>query len=147
MKMTLSASTKVLPEGLQVESNSRNFKIIMDEPAELGGTDKGMNPLEALLCTLGACQSIVVKAFAKAKGFTYDDFYVDVEGDFDPDGFMGKNPDVRNGFFEVRYKMHFKTNEPKEKVEEFAAFVEKTCPVCDCLAAPVKTVLAGVVID
>ncbi len=147
MKMTLEATTKTLPEGLQVESTSRNFKIIMDEPEALGGTDQGMNPLEAILCALGACQAIVVKAFAKAKGFNYSEFYVTVEGDFDPDGFTGQNPNVRNGFEEVRYTMHFKTNESQEKTEEFAAFVEETCPVCDSLENSVRMVLDRVVVE
>ena len=33
-------------EGLVAESESRGFKIIMDEPESLGGIDKGMNPVE-----------------------------------------------------------------------------------------------------
>lgn len=147
MKTVFKATAKKLPEGLQVETDARGFKLIMDEPAELGGTNKGMNPVEALLCALGACQAIVVGAFAKAKNFTYEEFHLELEGDLDPDGFMGMNPNVRNGFQEIRFEMHFKTNESKEKTEEFADFVEKTCPVCDCLANQIKLVRTGVVID
>lgn len=147
MKTTLTATTKALAEGLQVESTVRDFTFLMDEPAELGGTDKGMNPLEAILCGLGGCQAIVVKAFAKAQKFTYEEFYVEVEGDFDPDGFTGQNPNVRTGLDEVRYTLHFKTKESQEKAEEFAAFVEKTCPVCDTLGNTVRMVLKGVVVE
>ena len=147
MKTVFKATAKKLPEGLQVETDARGFKLIMDEPAELGGTNKGMNPVEALLCALGACQAIVVGAFAKAKNFTYEEFHLELEGDLDPDGFMGMNPNVRNGFQEIRFEMHFKTDESQEKTEEFADFVEKTCPVCDCLANQIKLVRTGVVID
>jgi uncharacterized OsmC-like protein len=146
MLTTFKATAKALPEGLQVETNSRGFKILFDEPEELGGTDTAMNPVEALLCALGACQSIVVKAFAAAHDITFEKFHVELEGDLDPDGFMGL-ADVRNGFQEIRFVMHFKTNEPKEKIEEFAKFIENTCPVGDCLSNGVKLVLSGVAID
>ncbi|MNJ63439.1 OsmC-like protein [compost metagenome] len=116
----------------------------MDEPAELGGTNAGMNPVEALLCALGACQSIVVAAFAGAHNFKYEEFYVELEGDLDPDGFMGIS-DVRKGFQEIRFVMHFKTTESQERTEAFVKFVEDTCPVGDCIANGVKLVQAGVI--
>lgn len=144
MLTTFKATATKLPQGLQVETESSGFKILMDEPKQLGGTDQGMNPVEALLCALGACQSIVVAAFAKRFGFSYEQFHVELEGDLDPDGFMGL-ADVRNGFQEIRYVMHFSTTESQEKTEEFVTFVENTCPVGDCLTNGVKLVQAGVV--
>ncbi len=145
MKAVFKASAKKLPEGLQVDTAARSFKLLLDEPKELGGTDKGMNPVEAILCALGACQTIVAFAFAEAKGFKLEGFHVELEGDLDPDGFTGQNPNVRNGFSEVRFSMHFKTPESQEKCEEFAQFIEKTCPVGDCLANPVPLKLVKVV--
>lgn len=144
MLTTYKASAKMLKNGMQVESEARGFKIIMDEPPSLGGTDEAMSPVEALLCALGGCQTIVAKAFAQAKGFTFEELHIELEGDLDPDGFMGL-ADVRNGFSEIRFKMHFKTDESQEKAEAFAAFIERTCPVGDCLENGVKLVLAGVV--
>ncbi len=146
MLTTFKAVAKKLPEGLQVETESRGFKIMMDEPEELGGTDTAMNPVEALLCALGACQSIVVAAFAESQDFTYESFHVELEGDLDPDGFMGL-ADVRPGFQEIRFNMHFKTTETQEKTEAFADFVESVCPVGDCLANGVKLVRSGVMRD
>ncbi|MBK5201477.1 MAG: OsmC family protein [Spirochaetaceae bacterium] len=146
MITTFKATAKKLKDGLQVETNSRGFKILIDEPEELGGTDAGLNPVETLLCALGACQTIVASAFAQLKNFNFEDFYVDIEGDLDPDGFMGL-ADVRNGFQEIRYKMHFKTNESQEKTEAFAHFIETRCPVGDCLENGVKLVSSGVIRD
>ena len=146
MLTTFTASAKKLPDGLQVETNSRGFKILIDEPEDLGGTNASMNPVEALLCALGACQTIVASSFAATKDFSFEEFHVELEGDLDPDGFMGL-ADVRNGFQEIRYKMHFKTNETQEKAEAFAEFIEQTCPVGDCLANGVKLVSSGVIRD
>lgn len=146
MLETFKASAKKLPEGLQVETDARDFKIIMDEPEDLGGTNAAMNPVEALLCALGACQAIVASAFADAQDFSFEEFHVELEGDLDPDGFLGLS-DVRKGFQEIRFIMHFKTEESQEKTEAFADFIEKTCPVGDCLANGVNLVKAGVVRD
>lgn len=145
MKETFKAVSVKTATGLQVESTVRDFKFIMDEPAGLGGTDTGMNPVEAVLCALGSCQSIVVAAFAKAMDFTYESFRVELEGDLDPDGFTHKNENVRPGFQEIRFKFIFKTNEPMEKVEKFAEFVETTCPVGDMLKNGVPLVKEVVV--
>ncbi len=146
MLTTFKATAKKLPQGLQVETESRGFKIIMDEPEDLGGTNVSLNPVEALLCTLGACQTIVAFAFAQANDIQLDGFHVELEGDLDPDGFLGL-ADVRNGFQEIRFNMHFKTNEPIEKIEKYADFIEETCPVGDCIENGVDLVRAGVVID
>jgi uncharacterized OsmC-like protein len=146
MLTTFKATAKKLPEGLLVETDSRGFKVLMDEPKDLGGSDKSLNPVENVLCALGACQTICAFAFAKSQGIDLEDFHVELEGDLDPDGFMGKAP-VRNGFQEIRFTMHFKTNASQEQAEKFADFIEGHCPVGDCLQNGVPLVRAGVVID
>ncbi len=130
--------------GLVVESTARNFKIIMDEPAGLGGTDTGMSPVEGLLCSLGSCQVIVARAFAEANGIKVDDFWVELEGDLDPDGFLKGVPGVRNGFSAIRTTMHIKTDAPAEKVKEFAKFIESRCPVGDTIVA--GTTISNVIV-
>ncbi|MCK9191136.1 MAG: OsmC family protein [Sphaerochaetaceae bacterium] len=146
MLQTVKATAKKVPGGLTVENEARGFKLIMDEPVEMGGTNKGMNPIEALLCALGSCQVIVASAFAKAKNFKFEECFVEVEGDFDPEGFMG-NPDIRNGFQDIRFKVHFKTDEAQDKCEEFAEFMAQQCPVEDNLVNGVKVTRTSVVID
>lgn len=41
--------------GMQVAAGTRGFEITFDEP---GSTNTGMNPVEILLASFGACQSI-----------------------------------------------------------------------------------------
>lgn len=147
MKQTFKAIAKKTPEGLQVETEARNFKITIDEPEEMGGTNTGMSPVEVLLCALGSCQSIVATAFAEANGINLESFHVELEGDLDPDGFMGLNDDVRNGFQEIRYSMHFKADNSQEELEKFAEFIEKRCPVGDCLSNGVPLKLSKVVAE
>ncbi|WP_217588120.1 OsmC family protein [Lentibacillus saliphilus] len=146
MPKTTFNATAHLQKGVQVKAQSRNFEITVDEPKSLGGTDTGMNPVELVLCALGACQSIVAGAFAGKFGITFSDFRVELEGDLDTDGFLGKS-DVRKGYSEIRYNIHIKTDEPKEKVEEFIEFIENTCPVGDTIANTVTTKLNKIIIE
>ncbi len=126
-------SVSTLLEGVTVECVSRDHKFILDEPAELGGADKGMNPCEALLSALGACKCIVAGAFAKAHKIDLQELNIEVEGDLDPDGFLGKNPKAKVGFTEIRTSINIKSNSSQEDIKNFVDFVNNTCPVADTL--------------
>lgn len=139
-------ATAHLQDGVQVKTSSRHFELTIDEPKSLGGTDTGMNPVEVLLASLGACQSIVARVYAPKFGVKLDDFQVDVEGDLDLDGFFNKS-DVRPGYSDIRYTFRIKTDSPKDKVEEFVQFLESKCPVGDTLANPVNLKLADFIIE
>jgi uncharacterized OsmC-like protein len=132
--------------GLRVEAESRGFKMIMDEPVEDGGTDAGMNPCEALLSAFGGCQTIVAVAYAEEMGIDLQDYWVELEGDFDMRGFGGVDG-VFPGYTEVRYKIHVKSDAPEEKINEFIAFVEKVCPVGNTIASEVKMVRSEIIVE
>lgn len=130
--------------GLQVEASARDFKFIMDEPEEYGGENTGMNPVEAVLCAFGACQTIVAVSLAKAKRFAYEAIWVEAEGDIDSGGQAGRKG-TRPGFTEVRYTVHIKTDEPQEKVDDFVRFMAEHCPVEDIIGNSTPIVLKGAV--
>ncbi|MBU5673620.1 OsmC family protein [Paenibacillus brevis] len=139
-------ATAHLQKGVQVKTTSRNFEITIDEPKSLGGTDTGMNPVEVLLASLGACQSIVARVYAPKFGVKLDDFRVEVEGDVDLDGFFDRSS-VRPGYSDIRYTFRIQTDSPKEKVEEFVHFLESKCPVGDTIANPVNLKLENIIIE
>src|SRR5690625_7358959 len=70
-----------LKDKVLVETEARGHKLTIDEPKNLGGTDKGMNPVEVLLAGLGACQSIVARTYAEKFDIRLDAFSVELEGD------------------------------------------------------------------
>lgn len=139
-------ATAHLQEGVKVKATSRNFELTIDEPKSLGGTDTGMNPVEVLLASLGACQSIVARVYAPKFGIKLEDFSVEVEGDLDLDGFFNKS-EVRPGYSDIRYTFRIKTDAPEDKVEEFIRFVESKCPVGDTIANPVNVKLNNIIIE
>ncbi|WP_054956320.1 OsmC family protein [Paenibacillus dakarensis] len=139
-------ATAHLQKGMVVKARSRNFEVTIDEPKNLGGTDEGMNPVELVLCALGACQAIVARVYARQFDVNLEDFWVETEGNLDTDGFMNKS-DVRRGYSDIRYNIHIKTDAPRERVEEFVAFIERTCPVGDTIQNPVNVKLNEIIIE
>ena len=62
-----------------------------------------------------------------------EDVEVHIEGDLDPDGFLGKNPNVRPGYEEIRYHIELKSPSPQENIDALLTHVDKVCPVKDTL--------------
>ena len=120
-------------EGLATKVLSRDFEITLDEPVDLGGTDTGMNPVEALLGSLAACKSIVIRAFVKKYMNKIKSVSIEVEGDLDPDGFLGINKEAKIGFSEIRSHFFIEADNTPEEIEAYIAFVERNCPVQDTL--------------
>lgn len=145
MAISTFKATAHLQEGLVVHAKSRQFQITIDEPKELGGTDTGMNPVELVLCALGACQAIVARVYAPKFGVKLDEFSLELEGDVDLDGFLNK-ADVRCGFSEVRYNIHVKSDASLETIEEFIEFIGSKCPVGDTIADGVQLVLNKIIL-
>lgn len=137
-------ATAHLQNGTQVKVRSRGFEFTLDEPIEDGGTNLGMNPVEALLGALGACQAIVARVYAKRFNVQLDDFWVELEGDLDSDGYMDK-ADVRCGYSAVRYTYHIKSPSAQADIDAFIAFIGTKCPVGDSLMQSVALQLTGVV--
>ena len=137
-------ATAHLQGGPLVKVRSRGFEFNLDKPKELGGSDTAMNPVEALLGALGACQVIVASAYTKRFNVQLDDFWVELEGDLDTDGFMGL-ADVRCGYTEIRYTYHIKSPSTQADIDAFTAFIGSKCPVGDSLMQSVNLQLAGVV--
>ncbi|MBP2258158.1 OsmC family protein [Virgibacillus alimentarius] len=131
---TFISEVKWSGEGVLSVANVNGKEVIIDEPKELGGTDKGANPVEYVLSALGGCINVLVVTFAQKFDVEVNGLDVQLEGDLDPDGFLGINPDVRPGYQEVRYKVNIDSPSPKENIEQLLSHVDAICPVKDTLA-------------
>ncbi|HPR17956.1 MAG TPA: OsmC family protein [Candidatus Cloacimonadota bacterium] len=120
-------------KSLVATGGTRNFQVTMDEPQQLGGSDTGMNPVEMVLTALGGCLVICGVAFARLCKVELKDISVELEGDLDTDGFLGKNPNVRNGFQEIRFHINIDSPSPQENIENLKKLIEERCPVSDTL--------------
>lgn len=131
--MLFRSKVKWTGESLQSDARSGAHTIRIDEPEVLGGTNTGQNPVELILSALGGCMVVLVNAFASAHHVQVKAVSVKVEGDLDPDGFMGKSQ-VRSGFSAIRYMLKVESDSPPEAVKALIEHVEKACPVKDTLS-------------
>ena len=56
-----------------------NHELIGDEPTSVdGGKDKGPDPYDYLLMSLGSCTVMTIKMYTKRKGWELDDVYMEL---------------------------------------------------------------------
>ena len=128
--------------GMQVAAGTRGFEITFDEP---GSTNTGMNPVEILLTSFGACQAITATELARKRNFDLQAFWVNISGDLGHEN-VG-NDDKRYKFTEIRYTPHLRSDESEEDIKKFLADVARKCPVENTLAYGTKFVEDGFVVE
>ncbi|WP_293256063.1 OsmC family protein [Palaeococcus sp. (in: euryarchaeotes)] len=118
----------------------RNFEMIVDEPAEIGGTDEGPNPVEYILVALAGCLNVTIKGIASEKGINIRSLEFALEGRLNPEKFQGISKKERAGYKEIKATVYIESDTTKEKLEELLKEVEERCPVTDNLknTTPVK---------
>ena len=89
----------------QEQNHEQPFRLHNDEPAVLGGTDMGANPVESLLNAVAACLTTSIVAHAAVGGIEIREVESELDGDIDLAGFFGLDEDVPKGFTNIRIKM------------------------------------------
>lgn len=114
----------------------RGFKMVIDEPESLGGTNDGANPVEYLLAALAGCLNVVGHIVAKEMGFNLRGIELELEGDLDPAKFSGKDTDERAGYKEIRVRIKPDADADEETLKKWLEAIESRCPVSDNIANP-----------
>jgi len=134
LKTVVVDATQV--HGLKIETRARHHVIVVDQPPEMGGTDTGPTPLEFLLIALASCLLTVGKVVAQQRGLPVRSLSAHVEGDIDPDGFLGRNPEARIGASQIRVRLQIDGDLSEEEKAAFAREIEARCPISDNLGNP-----------
>jgi uncharacterized OsmC-like protein len=126
-------------------SRSSKFSLQSDEPMALLGSDTAVSPGEYVLQALAGCYTVTLVANAAARGIELTSLDLELECDFDLNGFLGINPDVRSGAQEIRARVSLESPAAsREDLQALVSITEQRSPIRDTLANPVKitTVLA-----
>ncbi len=137
------ASTKWV-DGFKVETSSREFRLLADEPTMLCGTNTACNPVEMVLQAYGACLTIGFVMNAASRGIKVNDLRIDLEGEIDLPGFLGLEPpeklhmDKLPGFKTIRTNIKMDADADENTLRALHDHVLVTSPVGVTLSRPVK---------
>ena len=129
--------------GFKVETCSRDFTLLADEPEMLCGTNMAANPVEMVLQAYGACLTIGYAMNAAVRGIKIDDIKIDLEGEIDLPGFLGLEPpeklhmDRLPGFKTIRARVNIQSGADGRVLQELHKHVIATSPVGITLSRPV----------
>ena len=104
-----------------------------DHPPVLTGTDQGPTPVEFLLHALAACLTSGLANIAAARGVPLAEVTSTVEGDIDLRGILGLDPEVRNGFQNIRVTFALRGDAPPEKLQALVTQSRARSAVFDML--------------
>ncbi|MBO3097194.1 OsmC family protein [Gelidibacter pelagius] len=114
-------------------AKTRQFKLVVDEPEGLGGTDENANPVEYILAGLAGCLNVVGHLVAKELGFSLRKLTIEVTGNINADRLFGISTDERAGFKKIDLKLVPETDASIETLAEWLRIVQERCPVKDNL--------------
>lgn len=130
--------------GFKVETCSREFKSMVDEPEMLCGTNTACNPVEMILQAYGACLTIGYAMNAAVRGINIEDIQIDLEGEIDLPGFLGleapeeMNMDKLPGYKTLKAKVKIKSDADAQTLNELHNHVIATSPVGVTLSRPIE---------
>ena len=107
-----------------------------DHPEVFAAQDTGITPIEYLLVGLAGCLTAGVASVAQNRGIQLNSVKATVEGDHDIRGILGADPDVRNGFNDVKVTFEIDADAPKADIEALVAQSQKRSAVFDALTNP-----------
>lgn len=131
-KKTVIVESK-LNDKFVLESTIRGHKVVIDQPAQSGGTDTGVTPLELMLASLAGCIGTVGRIIAMQKRLEIRGMTLRVEGELDLDGLLGKPIEGRNGFECITISVDIDADLSSEEKEALVHEMDMRCPVSENL--------------
>jgi len=115
---------------------ARQFEIVVDEPAELGGTDTGANPVEYVLAAFAGCINVMAHVIAKEMNFELRGVKIDISGDLNPARLFGLSYEDRAGYKQIEVRIKPDCDADAETLNKWKEAIENRCPVSDNLQNP-----------
>lgn len=117
---------------------ARQFKIEIDEPCELCGTNQYANPQEYLLAATSACLMVGYSTVAAVMGVTLSKLELEITGDIDLRGFLDIDASVPRGYEKLHYTVQLAGDGTREQFEKMHEVVQRTSPNYYNIANPIR---------
>ena len=124
---TVRADAKLVGDQRQ-EARARDYTLACDEPASLGGTDAGPNPLEVFMAAVGFCENVTFARFAALRGLDFDSLETSVRGHWDRRG-QGEWEGVEPAFRDFVVETRIASDAPLETIRQVARTAHVRCPM------------------
>ena len=108
-----------------------------DHPELFAAEDSGSTPVEFVLHAIAACLTGGIAAVATNRGITLNSVTSTIEGDMDLQGILGMDPDVRNGYSQIRVSFEIDADADADAVEKLVEQSRKRSAVYDILTGNV----------
>ncbi len=122
-----------LDHAFAITVEAGNHVIRMDQPKNAAGQDLGPTPLELILAAVAGCFGTIGRFLAHQRKFELRGMQFEIEGDYDPDGLLGRRDDVRPGFQALRVKVAIDADLSREEKQAVLTEIERRCPLADNL--------------
>ncbi|TFF90805.1 MAG: OsmC family peroxiredoxin [Promethearchaeota archaeon] len=125
---------EMLSEGMQVMCTMGNpagedFKLLIDAPGGLSGTNKGPSPLLVILSSIGGCIIAVTKFWARIMDIEIEELKVFSRGHINLGAIFGLDDEKLPGYDKLQPVVRIKANASEEKINELMDKVFTHCPV------------------
>jgi uncharacterized OsmC-like protein len=104
---------------LKFEARKWNFKFVIDEPADRGGTDDGPNPLAYFIAGAASCLANQYAVLAIARDIRLDDIQLTARGHFDRR--------IGGAFEDVVYDLKLESPASAESILALSKEAERMC--------------------
>ncbi|MGE3844257.1 MAG: OsmC family protein [Vicinamibacterales bacterium] len=120
----------------QEQSHKTTFSFDADHPEIFAADDRGVTPVEYVLVGLASCLTAGVAAVAQNRGIQLRSVEALIEGTMDIQGILGMDPDVRNGYDDIKVTFHVDADASKAEIEALVAQSQKRSAVYDIITNP-----------
>ena len=137
LRGTHSETTIQQYSGLGADHDHKSvFSYTADHPEVFASEDLAPTPVEFLLVGLSSCLTAGVAAVAQNRGIQLNSVKATIEGDMNILGILGGDPEVRNGFNDIRVHFDIDANADAADIEALVAQSQKRSAVFDVIANP-----------
>jgi len=126
----------------QEQSHKTESVFDADHPEVFAAEDSAITPIEYLLVGLAGCLTAGVASVAQNRGIQLRSVEATVEGAHDIRGILGADPDVRNGFTDIKVTFTIDADASKSEIEALVAQSQKRSAVFDALTNPTNVTVA-----
>lgn len=114
-----------------VYADIRDHHVVIDQPANAGGTNEGPTPLEYFLFSLAGCIASIARVAAMQQKIELRGMELKVDAALNPAGLLGKETDDRVGFQTISVDASIDADLSEDEKKAFLDAVCDRCPLHD----------------